>query len=213
MGILIGAVRSLADLADLHSVRSAVFEKELGLQLPGLRVRRGTSHLHLLARDGLNGPAVAALTVLETTGNLRWHERYELTFPLAGRSARYYGLAVLPDYRGLGLPLRMILAAQKLFIEPNAVRHTWLLFAAQRAVKSSFCRVLGYVPSRTTVMAEFGTCRVLTRDEQSDSALRVDQGAWAPPESTVQLTQHGQPSWSGAVAARKKEYISATPAA
>jgi GNAT superfamily N-acetyltransferase len=144
MAIIIEAARSLADLADLHALRQAVFEREMGLRLPPFAAPSEDSYVHVLAREGLQGAVVAGLTVVETTGDRTTHQRYGLKFPDGAAVARCTRLAVLPAYRGQGLPLRLMLAAQRLFIVPRGIRYTWLALDARRAAKSDFCRLLGY---------------------------------------------------------------------
>jgi len=127
-----------------------------------------------VARDESTQEPVAALTVIETTGDAELHDRLGLSFPAGERAARYTQLAVLKPYRGMNLPIRLILAAQRRFVHPQKIHRTWLLFNAERAEKSSLCNLLGFDVSRNAFLTEYGRSRVLTRDETSPRAAFCD---------------------------------------
>jgi hypothetical protein len=76
-------------------------------------------------------------------------------------------MAVLKPYRGLNLPLYMLLEANRLYIAPGNFKYTWLLFQGERAISSKFCTMLGFSASSKLVHPEQGPSRVLMRDERS----------------------------------------------
>src|SRR6267142_5977516 len=82
-------------------------------------------------------------------------------------------MAVLKPYRGLNLPLYLLLEARRLFVVGNFT-HTWLLFRADRAIASRFCRMLDFSASAPIVQGEEGPCRVLLRAERTHRADLAD---------------------------------------
>ena len=116
---------------------------------------------------------MAVLTVVDTTGDAMLHERFGLPFSMQHRTARYTQLAVLNPYRGLDIPLQLITEGQRLFVTPGGFEHTWLLFNAERAARSSFCRRLGFQAGSRTYRSEYGRVRVLARDERQ-AAMPLD---------------------------------------
>lgn len=173
--VIIEPVHSLAQLSEVVAIQRAVFEQEMGLSLPPLRTRASTPHLHLLARDTATGRAVGVLTAVETTSTRGMHQRFALPFPKEASAVRYTRMAVLPAYRGQNLPLRLVFEAWRLFTEPRGIKHSWLVFESARAASSAYCRLLGYRVGSALVQAEYGQCRVLTRDEFSSSAARANK--------------------------------------
>jgi hypothetical protein len=174
MKIIIETATDELEMAALRRVRSRVFTQELGLVLPPL-TNDAAATFHLLARAGAGGEAVAALSVVETSGDDELHGRYGLAFPPGARVARYTQLAVLRPFRGLHLPLRLIVEAQRRFIAPGFFDYTWLLFDAERAASSQLCRWLAFAPGAPSFTTEYGRSRVLLRDEaapQARAALR-----------------------------------------
>jgi hypothetical protein len=91
--------------------------------------------------------------------------------------ARYTQLAVLKPYRGLNLPVRLILEAHRTFVRPKEIRYTWLLFDAARARTSSLCQLLGFSASSRRFLTEYGCSRALTRDESTMQARSCDRTA------------------------------------
>ena len=88
-------------------VRQQVFGREWRLTLPPLSECAPELQLTLVARDRSNQEPIAALTVLETTGNAEIHGRLGLDYFNEERTARYTQLAVLKPYRGMNLPVRL----------------------------------------------------------------------------------------------------------
>jgi len=121
--------------------------------------------LTLIARGESDPDPAAVLTVLETTGDDELHRSLGLMFNTKTRVARYTQLAVLKPYRGMHIASQLVLEAYQRFVVPRRVDYTWLLFGAERANSSSFCRQLGFVASPETFYSEYGRCRVLTRNE------------------------------------------------
>src|SRR5262249_8415214 len=129
--------------------------------------------LHLLARAGPEREFIAALSVVETSANDQLHERYGLNFASDVRVARYTQLAVAKPYRGLGIPFILTLEANRRFVAPGQFQYTWLLYKAERASVSSFCRLLDFTSSDNCLQSEYGYCRVLLRDEFSPRSKRA----------------------------------------
>jgi hypothetical protein len=174
------------DMAAMFRIRQEVFERELGIALAPLRVSDQTGAVHLLAYVEPGEEPVATLSVVDTSGNHQLHERYGLTFSPRARTARYTQLAVLKPYRGLSIPLRLILEAHHLFVVPGRFDYTWLLFDANRAATSSLCQWLAFIPSVGTFPSEYGLSRSLLRDESASRSKKAilqiqqyfEQGPW-----------------------------------
>ena len=164
---------------DAARVREHVFVREWRLALPRLNEEDSERQLTIVARDEFTQEPVAALTVIETTGDAELHDRLGLCFPAGERAARYTQLAVLEPYRGMNFPIRLILAAQRRFVDPQKIHHTWLLFNAERAKHSSLCNLLGFDVSRDAFLTEYGRSCVLRRDESSPRAAFCDASARA----------------------------------
>ena len=166
------------DLLSMRRIRQQVFEYEMGLTLPALNVPEGVAAAHVIARVELTGEPVAALTVVDTTGEADLRDQYGLRLRPDARTARYTQLAVIKPYRGMNLPLKLILEAHCHFVAPGEFTHTWLLFDAKRAANSSLCARLGFSASERVFHSELGITRVLVRDERSafcEQALRQTQ--------------------------------------
>jgi hypothetical protein len=150
---------------------------------------------HLLAYEKVSGEVVAVLSVVETSGDDEIHQRYGLTFPAGVRIARYTQMAVLQPFRGLDLPLKLILEAHHRFVAPSRYDHTWLLFDAERAVSSNLCRWLAFKPGERVYLTEYGCSRVLQRDERTlqahDAVLRAREFVerMSPVQCHVGLTR------------------------
>jgi hypothetical protein len=195
MRIIIKPAIGGEDKTAMLRIRQAVFEQEQGIALARLRECDRTNALHLLAWAEPGGAPVAALSVVDTSGEDELHRSYGLRFDPSARTARYTQLAVLKPYRGMDIPLRMILAAHHQFIIPNQFDYTWLLFDARRAASSSLCRHLAFIPSTHTFPSEYGLSRALVRDEhapRSERAIRqveryLEQGLWPVSPTEPQL--------------------------
>jgi hypothetical protein len=125
-------------------VRQQVFGKEWHLTVPELSACDPERHLTLRARDTTSHQPAAALSVLETTGNAELHRRFGLSFFARERAARDSQLAVLGAYRGMNLPVRLIIELRRRFVGPKPICYTWLMFNAERAKTSALCELLGF---------------------------------------------------------------------
>lgn len=172
MNISIECVATSAAAA--RQVRGEVFGREWHVTLPELNQYAPERQLTVVAHDRANDEPVAVLTVLETTGEEEMHARLGLSFSNNERVARYTQLAVLKPYRGLNLPVRLILEAHRRFVGPKEIRYTWLLFDAARARASSLCSLLGFSASSRRYLTEYGCSRALTRDETTMQARSCD---------------------------------------
>jgi hypothetical protein len=166
MEIIIEPAIGASEIAAIRRVRRQVFAREMGITLPPITADRSAT-FHLLARYGMGGEVVAALSVVETSGDGELHQRYGLGFLLGARVARYTQLAVLRPFRGLDLPLNLILEAHRRFVAPGLFNYTWLLFDADRAATSNLRRRLAFEPGAQVYLTEYGRSRALTRDEAS----------------------------------------------
>jgi hypothetical protein len=163
-------------------VREQVFVREQNLIVPPLATRDASQELTLIALSGTRPKPVAALTVMETSGDDQLHQRLGLVFPPGTRVARFAQLAVLKPYRGLNIPVKLILEARRLFVGPRNIDYTWLLFDAVRAETSTFCNMLGFRASAEVLATEYGLSRVLLRYDgalvrQADPGWIAGEGA------------------------------------
>ena len=196
MEITIQPVTNLEDEAAMLSIRQRVFNWEMGVVLPSLTRFGELGATHLLARAGPEGNPVAALSVVDTSADRELHQRYGLEFALGSRVARYTQLAVISPYRGLNIPIRLILEAHRRFVVPKGFDYTWLLFAADRAYSSALCARLAFAPSRRTFITEYGLTRVLVRDERSDlcaETVRRTAEQMAQSEQSISLVRPAPP--------------------
>src|SRR5215475_6489316 len=176
--MIIEMATSKEDMLSMRRIRQQVFEYEMGLTLPALSAPEGLAAGHVIARAELTGEPVAALTVVDTTNEVDLREQYGLSLYPDARTARYTQLAVIKPYRGMNLPLMLILKAHDHFVAPGEFTHTWLLFDAKRAANSSLCARLGFSASERVFHSELGITRILVRDERSafcEQALRQTQ--------------------------------------
>jgi hypothetical protein len=167
MEIVIKPAISNEERDAMFRIRQEVFEREWGIALTQLRAYDEASALHLLALIEPGEEPVAALTVADTSGDQQLHERCSLSFEPQARSARYTQLAVLKPYRGMDIPVRMILEAHHRIIVPSRFDYTWLLFDARRAASSSLCQWLAFSASEQAFASEYGFSRSLVRDEHA----------------------------------------------
>jgi len=116
----------------------------------------------------------SANAILDTTSNRTLQEKYDLPFDRFDQVARYTYMAVLKPYRGLNLPLYLLLEARQLYVIPRGFTYTWLLFPADRAMSSTFCTTLGFSIQTPVVYGEQGRSRVLLRNEKSHEAHVAD---------------------------------------
>ena len=170
MNITIEGANDAAALRDVRHVREEVFGRQCYRRLPRLEDYDPKQILTLVARLGHTNEPIAALTVVETTGDAAQHSAFGLSFPFGSRVARYTQLAVYLAYRGLQIPARMVEEARRRFVLPNQILYTWLLFNAEHAKKSSFCKELGFKYSEKEYSTEYGRSRVLVRKERNGAA-------------------------------------------
>jgi hypothetical protein len=165
MSFVIEPVTTASDAALATSVRDKIFGREQKILVPQLPKWNSSEALTLVAKARAQSAPVAVLTVIETTGDDKLHDNFGLVFPPGTRVARYTQLAVVKSYRGLQLPIQLVLEARRRFVLPRDIEYTWLLFDAKRAASSSFCRTFGYRPSSGVFETEYGFNRVLLRHE------------------------------------------------
>jgi hypothetical protein len=195
--MIIEIATSEEDLSSMRRIRRQVFECEMGLALPALSASEGVAAAHLIARAELTGEPVAALTVVDTTNEPDLCGRYGLCLRPNARTARYTQLAVVKPYRGMNLPLMLILKAHYHFVVPGGFTHTWLLFDAERAANSSLCAHLGFSAGERVFHSQFGVNRLLVRDERSafcEQAIRQTQ-QYLAAVAQKNCAVHGQFAW------------------
>jgi ribosomal protein S18 acetylase RimI-like enzyme len=179
MKIFIEAVTGAGDESAMRRIRRDVFERELGIERVPPDMSDATAVGHILARTHPGGEAVGALSVLDTSGDGRLRDGYNLGFEQGARAARLTHLAVLKPFRGRNVPLMMALEAHRLFIAPGGFDYTWLLFDAERAPASFLSRRLGFTPRAEVFASEYGRRRALVRDERAaESAAALRRAAW-----------------------------------
>jgi hypothetical protein len=174
MKIRLEAVTNIEQEAAAARVRRGVFGTEWAFELARIAPNDLSRAHQLIARVLPDDEVVATVAILDTTGNRTLHEKYELPVGRFDRVARYTHMAVLKPYRGLNLPVYMLMEARQLFIIPSGFTYTWLLFQADRAMSSTFCTTMAYSASTRIVNAEQGRCRVLLRNEKSHEAHAAD---------------------------------------
>lgn len=171
MNIIIEETANSDDIAAMLEVWQQVFERELGIVLP--RDSGFGNNSHWLARLEQSREAVGTLTVVDTTGHHQLHDSLGLRFDPQARVARFTHLAVLKPYRGMNIPLRMMLEAHRSVIVPGQFDHTWLLFDVEKARNSFLSRQLGFTPLPQTFVSEYGCRCPLVRNERTHEAARA----------------------------------------
>jgi hypothetical protein len=161
---VIHAATDSCSLMQAAYVRDEVFRREWDLRLPALPTSDSDESLTLIALSRPELQPVGVVTVVETTHDAALNRRLGLLFPQGARTARYTQLAVLRPYRGLNIPIQLASEAYRRFVAPKGIDYSWLVFNADRAAASSFCRVLGFTPAAGTVKTEYGVSRVLIRN-------------------------------------------------
>ena len=167
MEILVEQLTNGARLEDINRIRQQVFERELGINLPPLGSSENGHAAYLVARVGPNREPVGSLCVLDTSEDHLLHEGFGLKFEPRARVARYTNLAVLKPYRGMNIPLAMMLEAHRRVVVPRQFDYTWLLFDVARAGNSFLSRLLGFTPLPETFVSEYGCRCPLLRDERT----------------------------------------------
>jgi len=173
MKIVVEQVTNDSGVDAIMRIRHQVFERELGIKL-ALSGSSDNGHAtYLLARAGTGEEPVGCLCVLDTSGDSELHAEYGLKFGPRARVARYTHLAVLKPYRGMNIPLALMVKAHHSVIIPLQFDYTWLLFDAERAGDSFLSRRLGFKPLPETFVSEYGCRRPLVRDERSPNARQA----------------------------------------
>lgn len=179
MQLLIEEARTSAHLEEIRHLETCVFEKEKGIHLPPLVPPDGCKVFRLLARSESDAAPIATVSVAQGEAHRQLLRRKGSTIGRDEPVARYTRLAVHRDYRGQGLCLRLLLEAQRRFVAPEGIRHTWLLFDAARAAASLLGTLLAFECDSTSVRSEYGACRLLFRDELSIAAQNGNRRGWA----------------------------------
>lgn len=173
MLITIEPVDSRQDRRAAFRIREQVFEREMGIAVPRLDLSSHTGALHLLARVGPSAEAAGVLSIVDTSGDGELHSLHGLALDAGAKVARYTQLAVLSQYRGMNVPMIMMLEAHGRFVEPQRFSYTWLLFDAERVASSFLCRRLGFIAMNTVSLSEYGRTRALVRDENQPSSIQA----------------------------------------
>jgi hypothetical protein len=194
MSFIISPVTTEDDQEAVMYLKHQVFSVEMGVPMSKLKLPETSTALELLAREELSGIPIAALTLLETSGDKSIHRKYNLAFRPDARSVRYTQLCVLRAFRGRSLPIRLILEGHRLLVEPGEFDYSWLLFNAQLASTSLLCRLLKFSPGAFSFKSEIGRSRVLFRNEHlqdcKDAIRRAESILVDSNEPGYPLKQH-----------------------
>lgn len=171
MDIVIEEIANSEDVAAMFAVWTQVFEREMGITLPRDSARGNISQW--LARLPQSREAVGTLSVVKTSGEHQLHDSLGLGFDQQARVARFTHLAVLKPFRGLNIPLAMMLEAHRSVIVPGVFDHTWLLFDVEKAARSFLVRQLGFTLLPQTFVSEYGCRCPLVRHERAAEAARA----------------------------------------
>jgi hypothetical protein len=171
--ILIEQVAGDENTRAMLDVRGEVFEREMGIRLAPGGGREGWKVSHVLALIYPGRRAVGTLSVVDTSGDEALHASHNLCFEPGTRAARFTHLAVLKPFRGMNIPLKMMLKAHRLFVAPRGYDHTWLLFDAERAPTSFLSRLLGFKPKADIFVSEYGCRCPLVRDERAAESAQA----------------------------------------
>ena len=167
MEIMVEQVTNDDGVEAIMQIREQVFVRELGIDLlPSSSSENGRATF-LLARVGPDKEAVGSLCVMDTSNLDELHEGFGLKFEPGARVARYTHLAVLKPYRGLHIPLAMMLEAHRRVIVPRQFDYTWLLFDVERAPDSFLVHQLGFGTLPGAFVSEYGCRCPLVRDERA----------------------------------------------
>jgi hypothetical protein len=172
MNFTIETANTSAALRTAARIREQVFgEQHSYRKLPRLDTYAPWDMVTLIAKTTDTNTAVATVSLVDTTWDSELHSAVGLKFPASARVARFSQMAVLPAFRGLHIPARLMAEAQVRFITPRGITHTWLLFPAETAHTSYFCTDMGFSASAGVFATEYGQSRVLVRNE-ADHARR-----------------------------------------
>src|SRR5215510_16025806 len=116
MDIVIAQIQNGEDVAAMLEVWKEVFEREMGIMLPPDATSGNVSHW--LARLKHSREPVGTLSVIDTTGQHQLHDSLGLGFDPQARVARFTHLAVIKPFRGINIPLAMMLEAHRSVIVP-----------------------------------------------------------------------------------------------
>ena len=164
-------IEKTTDVAAMFDVWKEVFEREMGITLPQDSTPGNTSHW--LARLKQSRQAVGTLSVVDTSNQHQLHDSLGLGFDPQARAARFTHLAVLKPFRGMNIPLAMMLEAHRHVIVPGRFDHTWLLFDVEKAAGSFLARQLGFTLLPQTFLSEYGCRCPLVRNERTSEATRA----------------------------------------
>jgi len=166
-GIRIEAATTSQQWAEVTGIRTQVFTMEYGFSFQTLPGPGEKGVWHFLARD--NHEAVGTLSVVDTTGDRKVHQRYHLNFAENDRVARYSQLAILKAHRKRGIFKMLIDFAQSTVIRTNGFTVGWFLYPAAHARSSVLTESLGFTSQHPLLITEFGRCHVLIRRESTVS--------------------------------------------
>ena len=175
MDIVIEEITNSEDVTAMFEVWKQVFEREMGITLPKEPEPGNISHW--LARLKQSREVVGTLSVVDTSGRRQLHDSLGLGFDPQARVARFTHLAVLKPFRGLNIPLAIMLEAHRSVIVPGGFDYTWLLFDAGKAAGSFLARHLGFTLLPQTFVSEYGCRCPLVRDERTHEAARALRAA------------------------------------
>lgn len=171
MDIVIEEISNSQDVAAMFEVWKQVFEREMGITLPPEQASGNISHW--LARLKQSSEVVGTLSVVDTSGRHQLHDSLGLGFDQQARVARFTHLAVLKPFRGLNIPLAMMLEAHRGAIVPGQFDYTWLLFNVEKAAGSFLSRQLGFTLLPQTFVSEYGCRCPLVRNERTHESARA----------------------------------------
>ncbi|HKP84212.1 MAG TPA: hypothetical protein VJT69_19505 [Pyrinomonadaceae bacterium] len=175
MDIVIEKISNSEDVAAMFEVWKQVFEREMGITLPQDNAPGSISHW--LARMKHSRKPVGTLSVVDTSDQHELHDSLGLRIHPQARAARFTHLAVLKPYRGMNIPLTLMLEAHRSVIVPDRFDYTWLLFDVERAANSFLSRELGFTVLPQTFVSEYGCRSPLVRDERIPEARRAISAA------------------------------------
>jgi GNAT superfamily N-acetyltransferase len=164
------------DLGELHELRRTVLVEGEGLSEAAvaaeLEDERGWH-----AVGCLGGRAVAALTLVETTGLDRLHARYGLSFAPGETVARYTRFVVLPHLRRQGIGEMLLAGALFALHMARKPRWSWLTLAPAHHGRTIPYGRLGFVAVEdgAPTADEHGECRVMTRDETAAAVHGINR--------------------------------------
>jgi hypothetical protein len=173
MEIIIEKVITETDFDAIMRIQDQVFGREMGIKVAPSDPSDNGRARYLIARVGSEREPVGSLCVLDTSNHDELHQSFELKFELSARAARYTHLAVLKPYRGMNIPLAMMIEAHRSVIVPSQFDYTWLLFDVERARKSFLSARLDFKPLPKTFVSEYGCRCALVRDERAPDARQA----------------------------------------